>query len=222
MSAEAETWTQEQIVEAYYQHRVIPPEVVATLSEDDRTRIRRAAWALGWSTRVDAIGIPTRLRAAEFGQGRVTPAMQRAGVYVRDDVEAGRCLVLTGPTGIGKSWAAVAALRALGHRHQHFWYFPALCGSLLNPETRSAALDDAKTIPLVAFDDFGVEYVKEGGLIDCFLDEIIWFRESEFKPTIITTNLTTDALKNRLPSRLIDRLRGDWGRIFECPGESLR
>ena len=42
------------------------------------------------------------------------------------------------------------------------------------------------------------------------------------KPTIITTNLDARALKTRLPARLVDRLRGSWGHVFECPGESLR
>ena len=105
---------------------------------------------------------------------------------------------------------------------RYFSYFPKLCGQLLDPRRRQDALARATTTEFQVFDDLGVEYVKEGGLIEALLDEIIWTRESEILPTIITTNLGAEALKARLPERLIDRLRGDWGRIYECPGPSLR
>jgi hypothetical protein len=134
---------------------------------------------------------------------------------------------LAGPTGVGKSFAAVATLRKVSNAEtpvdsRRFFYFPELCGRLLDPGRRQNALTRAKTTEFVVFDDFGVEYVKEGGLVDAFLDEIIWTRESMILPTIITTNLDVEALKARLPERLIDRLRGEWGSVFECPGESLR
>jgi DNA replication protein DnaC len=83
-------------------------------------------------------------------------------------------------------------------------------------------LTRAKTTEFIVLDDFGVEYAKEGGLVDAFLDEIIWTREANCLPTIITTNLSVEALKARLPERLIDRLRGQWGAVYECPGRSLR
>lgn len=181
---------------------------------------RDAAWR-AWAPRH---GVPRRLLEASV-RGKSTAALTRATHYVEQEFRQGCCLVLTGPTGVGKSYAAVAALRAVSDSYstgRRFDYFPALCGRLLNPETRTAALEAAKVTPFLLLDDFGVEYVKEGGLIDAFLDEIVWAREAEILPTIITTNLTTDGLKQRLPQRLIDRLRGDWGRIFECPGESLR
>lgn len=181
-----------------------------------------------WEQFARQVGIPRRLRGATLrAPARATPALERVAAYLVSDFSAGRCLVLTGPTGVGKSWAAAAAIRATSTvvtpvSWRRFWHFPALCGALLNPATRGEALEHAKATPFVVLDDFGAEYVKEGGLIDAFLDELVWTREAEEQATIITTNLTTDALKARLPERLIDRLRGDWGRIYECLGESLR
>lgn len=178
-----------------------------------------------WPTVGPKAGLPQRLIGASFWDPEVKPtaALERAKEFMqKGEFERGDCLVLTGPTGVGKTWAAAAALRSAYGTPRRFWYFPGLCGALLNPETRTEALDRAKNAPFAVLDDFGVEYVKEGGLIDAFLDEIIWSREANYLATIITTNLTTDALKQRLPARLVDRLAGEWGHVYECPGESLR
>lgn len=190
------------------------------LAEEQRRRVDAQ-----WPDLAPRIGIPERLLGASFWhpEAKPTAAMQRAQEFMaKGEYELGDCLVFTGPTGVGKTWAAAAALRAAYGKPRRFWYFPALCGALLNPDTRSESLERAKQAPFAVFDDFGVEYVKEGGLIDAFLDEIIWHREANYLATIITTNLTTDALKQRLPARLVDRLAGEWGHVYECPGESLR
>ena len=179
-----------------------------------------------WGRVAHGVGVPRRLRNANANaESRQTVAL--SAVLAQRPDEHGTCLVLTGATGVGKSWAAVAGLRLVYEDGTdatalRFAYFPAVCGRLLTPETRVGELNAVKGTGFLVLDDFGVEYVKEGGLIDAFLDEIIWYREAEMMPTIITTNLTTDLLKQRLPARLVDRLRGDWGRIYECPGESLR
>ena len=186
---------------------------------------RRRSVDAQWPGLGPRIGIPQRLLDASFWDhdAKLTAALKRAEEFMdRGEYDLGDCLVLTGPTGVGKTWAAAAALRAAYGTPRRFWYFPGLCGALLNPETRAEALDRAKHVPFAVFDDFGVEYVKEGGLIDTFLDEIVWTREANYHATIITTNLTTDALRARLPARLVDRLAGEWGHVYECPGESLR
>jgi DNA replication protein DnaC len=190
------------------------------LSDEDQ-QIVDAQWdALG-----PKIGLPARLLGASLWDpsGQTTQALERARTFMADgEYRRGECLVLTGPTGVGKSWAAAAALRAAYRQPRRFWYFPALCGALLNQETRAHARERATQAPFAVFDDFGVEYLKEGGLIDAFLDEIIWTREANYLATLITTNLTTEGLRERLPARLVDRLAGTWGHVFECPGESLR
>lgn len=198
-----------------------------SFTAEQYAELRLAYVEARWDRIGEAIGLPARLKPARLERDRPTQAMSRATQYLREgEYAAGCCLVLTGPTGVGKSWAASAAMFELQRLPRvparRFKYFPALCGALLDPHRRREALDEATKTHVLVLDDLGVEYVKDGGLIDTFLDEIIWTRESEYRPTIITTNLTTDQLKQRLPGRLVDRLRGDWGRVFECPGESLR
>jgi len=196
-------------------------DLLQRLKPEQRAELVRLKKAIEWKRLAERLAIPVRLRAADLGAAQRTPALDCVRVYLRDgDLAAGRCLLLTGPTGVGKSFAAVAALRALGHGG--FWYFPALCTELLVGENREITRRRAKESPFMIFDDLGVEYAKDGGLIETFLDEIIWHREGNMRATIITTNLTVEQLKGRLSDRIVDRFAGDWGVVAECPGQSLR
>jgi DNA replication protein DnaC len=184
---------------------------------EQRSKIEDAAWV---RSRAVEHGVPPRLAGADMLQGQRTLALEAAITYFNEGLPAGRCLVLVGPTGVGKTYAAAALMRAV--RHGHFWYFPGLCGAWLDQDRRQESLALARTVRFAVFDDFGVEYAKNGGLVEAFLDEMIWHREANRLATVITTNLTTEQLRARLSDRIVDRLRGDWGRVYECPGESLR
>lgn len=192
------------------------PEMQAL--ELEAIRERQAREREAWLLRAR---IPRRFHAAQLTEGcRETPAVQRVRAYLETEYDRGRALVLAGPTGTGKTWATVGALDA---RPQGavLWYYPALCGAWLHHETRDEAMREAKGRRFLVLDDLGVEYTKDGGLVEAFLDELIWHREAEMRPTIITTNLTVDAMKQRLSARIMDRLRG-WGAVYAVPGDSLR
>ena len=199
----------------------LPPDV--QLTPEEQTRQAREAELRGWLDAAPKIGVLSRYHEASLETGKPSPALDRVRQYLKDDdVREGRCLVLAGPTGVGKTYAAVAALRAQPQCARRFLYFPALCGALLDPGRRTDALEAAKRVYLVVFDDFGTEYHKEGGLLQAFVDEIVWYREGAILPTIITTNLTVEQLRERLSDRIVDRLRGDWGDVFAATGPSLR
>jgi DNA replication protein DnaC len=175
-----------------------------------------------WDALVERDGIPLRLATAvECDTAQPSEAMTRAELYMRDSFWSGECLLLAGATGIGKSYAAIAALKMAPRAARGFRYFPALCGELLDPQRRQAALAYVKEQHFMVFDDIGVEYVKDGGLVEAFFDEIVWHREGNEMPTIFTTNLTAEQLKTRLSDRIIDRLRG-WGTVCAVGGPSLR
>ena len=182
---------------------------------------RQQQRAQRWLDEGRDMGIPTRLIDASFTAGRETEVLNRARVYAQEEYQHGRCLMLMGPTGVGKTYAAVAAMRAI-KSPSRFWYFPALCGALLDQDRRAKTLQEVKDIPFVVLDDFGAEYLKVGGLLDAFIDEIIWHRESEEQSMILTTNLLPDQLRERLSDRIVDRLNSQWGALFVVPGESLR
>lgn len=163
-------------------------------------------------------GIPDRYSEASR-EGRQTSAL----AVVRDYRPAqGQCLILSGMTGVGKTYAAVAVLRAVSRRSKRFFSFPALCGSLLDYEKRTDAIRQAKETWFVVFDDFGGEYHKEGGLIVTLVDEILCHREGYRLPTIITTNLGWDEIKARNSDRVVSRLSGEWGVRVLVEGPDLR
>jgi hypothetical protein len=154
-------------------------------------------------------GIPTRLLEAGL-EATSTPALERVRLYLRrpenserdSEFAEGCCLVLTGPTGVGKTFAAAATLREAAimktrreGKGSSFWYFPALCTALLDPERRAEALERATQSRFAVFDDLGV-----GGRTHRHLpgrDHLD--PRGQYLPTIITTNLTTDQIKQRLP-----------------------
>lgn len=180
-----------------------------------------------WATLAREREIPLRLRDASFEKGQECPSLQRAEQYVVQEVSQGVCLVLMGPTGVGKTYAAVAAIRDHLMRTAtwgDFWYFPSLCSALMNQdrETQLDAKRALKSDKLLVLDDFGGEYLKPGGFLESLIDEAIWYREGNILPTILTTNLMPEQMKERLSDRIVDRLRGDWGRLFVCVGESFR
>jgi len=169
--------------------------------------------------------IPRRLYDASLDAGEQTPAVLRVRQFIETEIQQGCCLALMGPTGVGKTYAMVAALlssaRANGGGGQ-FWYVPAFCSAILNREEGREVFLSARNTGLLALDDFGVEYLKAGGMLEALVDELIWYREGNNLATILTTNLMPDQMKERLSDRIVDRLRGDWGRLFVCVGESFR
>jgi len=175
-----------------------------------------------WASHARSIGIPKKLHTASFESSKQTKLIEFSQTYSEGPVKDGRCLVLAGPTGVGKSWAAACILRAVKIRWKMYAYYPATAGALLDPERRAVTLSSLKDSDLLILDDFGSEYQKEGGLVEAFIDEIIWHREGESLATVLTTNLTFEKLRVRLSDRIVDRLRGDWGMVYQSPGDSLR
>lgn len=194
----------------------LTPEQIA--EQDAAEQRRRETELLRW---LKDSGVPKRFLTASLDGGKPTSALRRvADAIHHGEFAAGRCLMLVGPTGVGKTFAAAAALRAL-RAGGRFWPWPAASGALLDPARRGEALQQVKSTSFLVLDDLGAEFQKEGGLVQAFLDEIIDHRYGNELATAITSNLTADDLKTHLSARIVDRLR-EWGTVFECPGESLR
>jgi DNA replication protein DnaC len=186
------------------------PEELAAAARD---RVVRAAAV------AREVGIPRRFFGASFEAGEPTAALDRARTFAARDVRMGRCLVLNGPTGTGKTYAACATLNALRGYQRRFVHFPGLCGALLDAGRRREALDIAKQVPLLVLDD--LEAALKPDLLVLFLDEIIVHREGEMLATLVTTNATPVELREQLSDRIVDRLR-EWAEVFAVAGPSLR
>ena len=78
---------------------------------------------------------------------------------------------------------------------------------------------------LMVIDDLGIEYLDKNGNFLQRLDELLDERYSNFRKTIITTNLNADAFKDRYGERVADRMREGftWGGGFiELADDSMR
>lgn len=169
---------------------------------------------------VGDFGIPLRYLRAQLQAERETDALAHARVFAAGRLKAGSCLLLSGPPGIGKTYAAAAIVNTAEFRSKFFFSFPALCTSFFS-DRRFEWIEKAKTTTLVAFDDMGAEYRKDGGMIDALIDEILVHREANLKATIITTNVG-EKIYSMYSDRIGDRLKGTWAVRVLLQGTSLR
>ena len=151
--------------------------------------------------------------------------------YVREFTlcpREGWCLILSGGKGTGKSTAAAVWLYenvpldgAPTYQTRYWWNGTRIA------RTNGYAKDFEKMMQskLMVIDDLGVEYLDKNGNFIQRLDELIDERYSNFRKTIITTNLNAEAFKERYGERVADRMREGfaWGGGFmELSDDSMR
>lgn len=137
----------------------------------------------------------------------------------------GRGLLLMGPVGTGKSSAAALICKSavMAHRTVLWQYVPDLIDSLTNKaQARQDVIRRAGQADLLVWDDFGVRDMADWEL--GFLDQIVERRYREFRPMVITTNLTaTDLRGDTRLLRITDRWRERTAReAVTLSGESMR
>jgi DNA replication protein DnaC len=170
-------------------------------------------------------GVPGRCQGIRFTDlDEVTPAVRTVEDFIAGD--QCQCLVLAGPTGVGKTWAMVAGFHEQALQSADglcvYYSMAALARALLGPE-RDAALSACLEADLVCIDDVGGgTYVKENGLVETCVEEILCAREGDGLGLILTTNLMLPAFTDVMGDRIADRLRGAWGQWCSLPGQSLR
>lgn len=124
-------------------------------------------------------------------------------------------LIILGPTGVGKTALAVAAVRALPGDFKVLdcrqWLNELLS---LEARPRQARIDLAKTTPNLVLDDLGTRTMgardAQGGspFERDTLSEVIAARHDKSRPTIITSNLDPKAFAGRLDDKAVSRIRG--------------
>ncbi len=133
----------------------------------------------------------------------------------------GRNLLLSGPTGVGKTHLAVAACRQAHYDGLEVRLFGVVkLLDYLRPSGPEGALDDLVDVDRLIIDDLGMEKPSDwtgerlSGLIDA--------RWSEERPTIVTTNLTREALSEHLGAYTFSRLAGDSSIRIRLAGDDRR
>lgn len=187
-------------------------------------RRRRAEWALArWET-----ATPPRYRRADATDPRVVDWAVRAAA---DPVEAGS-LLLTGPTGTGKTHQAYGALRRIAasgpRRFELLATTAADMYGLLRPGGSSRPSEDELArlcrIPLLLLDDLGSAKATE------WTEEVTYRlineRYNQCRPTVFTSNLPARAaggpdLTAQLGERIASRL-AQMTTVVAMTGDDLR
>jgi DNA replication protein DnaC len=178
--------------------------------EERRARIYRA----------EQVGVPLIYFDTSLSNCRATKAVEIIRKFHAEEAKQGRGLVLLGPTGVGKTYAAAALLNEV-EGCGFFIHAQELARAVLLFEDGEETLQRTLTTPLLILDDFGSHSARDGGMVQAFIDELIAVREANRRATVITSNLTPPELKKRLSARAMDRLRS-WGQIYSLDGPSLR
>ena len=127
-------------------------------------------------------------------------------------------MFLTGTVGTGKThliagiidWLARLYKRKFDGYMIYYYSSTGLLNEIKNSyedKTSDKIISEIKNCALLIIDDFGAEKTTDWVLETYF--EIIDFRYSNLKPTIIATNLTDKEIKEKLSERIMSR-------IYEC------
>lgn len=134
----------------------------------------------------------------------------------------GRNLVLLGPVGVGKTHAAVAATRPAHFDHGvDVRFLPVVeLLDLLRPGGPEGALYDLADTELLVLDDLGSERATEWTAERLYA--LINRRWLEERPTVCTTNLEPDPLREALGERVFSRLVGNGAVVLRLTGHDRR
>lgn len=134
----------------------------------------------------------------------------------------GRNLLLLGPVGVGKSHAAVAAVRAQHHdRGAEVRFFPVVeLLDLLRPGGPEGALYDLADCDLLVLDDVGSERATDWTAERLYA--LVNRRWLEGRPSVCTTNLDSTELATAVGPRVFSRLVGNGAVALRLTGPDRR
>lgn len=182
-------------------------------------------------------GIPARFRTRTLAnydasgkeQRRALEACRAYAEQFDEVVAEGRCLILAGKPGTGKTHLACGVAADVIDRHRR----PVLYTSMLRAirtvkETYSKssevseqqALNALVRPDLLILDEVGVQFGSDAEKMIGF--EIINARYEALKPTMLLSNLDVPALTACLGERVMDRLRENGGKLLTFAGDSFR
>jgi hypothetical protein len=137
-------------------------------------------------------------------------------------------VVLSGGVGCGKSTAGSIWLAAGNPNHHPEWQRPRSPRRFVTAQEFERTsrygndfFQQVVTASMLVLDDLGPEYADAKGNFKSDLDALINERYSEWRATVITTNLGPTDFRERYGDRICDRVRGS-GHFIAVDGDSLR
>lgn len=205
--------------------------------ENERKKLREKLEQQRIEEKTGAARIPKRFQGKTFAdyiaetpqQQRVLEACTSYARNFSDNLEAGRCLILSGNVGTGKTHLAAAIADYLVRETEYTAIFRSLHSilqaikSTYGGDSRVTEIDvlQSFTSPdLLIIDEVGATKSSEFELATLFA--IINTRYENNLPTVVITNLEAAELKNAIGDRCTDRLREGGGRAIAFNWESKR
>lgn len=206
------------------------------LTEKEKAEIQ-AEEKRKWKGRLDESGIPPRYQGCAFEAimrrgviGQTAEHLAIAKAYALDFVrqkKGGHGITFAGKPGrLKTTMAAAVGIEVLRQGHGvYFISMPELLDKMMSmsrnaDQTELRRFDGhIRRTPLLILDDMGAEYRADWVLNK--VDAIITHRYNQLLPTIITTNLTPEQIKEKYMERIYDRLRST-NTLIAAGGDSLR
>ena len=154
-------------------------------------------------------GMPQRIIDTLQSSPRDTSAIIAVKKFIEAPKEAW-CLVLAGPKGCGKStagayylWSKTRSMTNAPPKDMRWW----TASRVARVSGYNDHLEKMMSVSMMVIDDLGVEYLDKNGYFNHRLDELIDDRYSNYRKTIITTNLNSEDFQARYGARVADRIR---------------
>lgn len=182
-------------------------------------------------------GVPRRFQTCTLDSFTPpTPAARTAAETVRHYAEdfpahmdAGRCVIMAGKTGTGKTHLACATIRHIMLEHR----MPGLYTTAYHivrdikdtygrdaDSTERAVVRGFVEPALLVVDEVGVQYGTDAEKLLLF--EVLNGRYEAMKPTIVVSNLEPAGIGDYLGDRVMDRLRENAGALLVFDWQSKR
>lgn len=204
---------------------------------------RRRAQERAWQQIMASSGIPPRFQEAHLstnceqyahdtGKEKALAAAQRLAKegLIRQRGRERFCLLLSGPYGTGKTWLATAAFKELLYRQksglwQKYYAFirsvQASYGAS-SDTTTEAVLGRYRRTPVLLLDDVGdLTVEQETRDRRNLLYEMLDYRNDHLLPTLITTNLGAEELRDQFGERTMQRIL-EMCALIGMDGQNLR
>ncbi len=177
------------------------------------------------SRRQKGMTLPARFVNARFGAWEKSSSAERACIeYLEQGWDKqGRLLVLWGPNGSGKTWAACALMNAMAESAAALPRFLSWTVPMIG-DAADAWLRHAKERRLTVFDELGRQYLgkDEHSYASARVFEVLACRYEQVLPTILTTNMSPAPMAEVFGGALKSRLDSDWAIWRECLDRDYR
>lgn len=204
---------------------------------EERAEQQRQAVAARLERLLGQALVPLRFKTKTFenyaastpGQKTALNACRSYADSFASHLEAGRCLMLLGHVGNGKTHLAAAVAGVVVEQHRRnvlYTTVSRVCQQVKASYSKEAsqsereALDIFRAPDLLILDEVGASYGTDFERMVMF--EVINARYEDLKPTLVISNLSAPDLVTALGERTVDRLREAGGIVVKFDWSSAR